>query len=422
MKKFFKNLIKNPILIIGLFILIFYTPFALLMPADTSLRAIITRIGIDQSPEGIELSTVIFVPTPNTSYTENYKLFTATAPNLAEALQKISNYAGKKIALNLTELIVVNEEISKNNLVLVLDALTRSADIGNNTSLICTNESAKDFLNATLNLNSASDLNIEELITYSKEKIYNTDSNIETFYQGYFSPTKISVLGYVELSEGEQGLSTSGGSSASGSSASGGSAGEQGGTQSGSEEQQKKTTILNEGRTAVYKNGIIQKVLTTEELKGVNWLNQGLNETYLTVEGVNDDFYDDATITFKLKNKTLNSQFYFVNNVPVFESVLKLVMDVDQVSQPSQNENSLQPELSYVSSKLKQKINEQIKKEFKVAQDFMVAKKLDLVQVYNSFLTYCPAKFKSFLNSLDDPNNYLEKILFKIKVEPYISI
>ena len=191
MKNFINNLIKKPILIVCIIALIIYTPFALLMPADTTTRAIITRIGIDSSPDGVEVSAVVFVPTPNTNYTENYKLFFADAENIATALQKISNYSGKKIALNLAEMIVVNESISNENLVIILDALSRNTDIRNNTALICTNESAKDFLNSTLSLNSASDLNINKLITFSRDKVYNTESNIESFYQGYFSPQKI---------------------------------------------------------------------------------------------------------------------------------------------------------------------------------------------------------------------------------------
>lgn len=421
MKKLINTFIRHPILIVCLIVLVVYTPTALLMPADTSQRAVITRIGIDSAPEGVEVSTIIFVPTPNTSYTENYKLFSAKAENVSLALQKISAYSGKKIALNLTEMIVVNEEISNSDLLEVIDPLSRSTDLGNDTSLICTNQSAKDFLNATLNLNSASDLNIENLVNYSKDKVYNTDSNIESFYQGYFSPQKISVLGYIELTNGETGLSTSGGSSASGSSGEGTSGSGQG-QSSGGGEQQKNTTLLNEGRVAVYKEGVLDRVLTQEELKGLNWFNPRCNESYLKVENVTDDIFNNATITFKLLRKKLNINVYFVNGVPVFEGTLKLIMDVDQVSQEDLDSDSLQPELSVVSPELRERINITAKQEFKLVQDLMVEEKLDLVNAYTLFSTYCPRQFKSFLNSLDDSSNFLEYVIFKLKVIPHVSI
>ena len=421
MKNFIKNLIKKPILIVCIIALIIYTPFALLMPADTTTRAIITRIGIDSSPDGVEVSAVVFVPTPNTNYTENYKLFSADAENIATALQKISNYSGKKIALNLAEMIVVNESISNENLVIILDALSRNTDIRNNTALICTNESAKDFLNSTLSLNSASDLNINELITFSRDKDYNTESNIESFYQGYFSPQKISMLGYVELTDGDVGLTTTGGSSSSGSVGSGGQSA--GGEQSGaSEESAKKTTILNEGRVAVYKDGKLKLILTPQELKGLSWFNAKSNESNLTVYNVTDEIFNNATITFKLLRKVVNINVYFSNGVPVIESNVKFVMDIDQVSQEDMDKDALQSELSKVSPELRDKVNSQAKAEFKTVQDLMVAEKLDLVNAYELFSTYCPREFKSFLNSLDDPSNFLEYVIFKLKVTPHVSL
>ena len=421
MKNFIKKLIKKPILIVCIIALIIYTPFALLMPADTTTRAIITRIGIDSSPDGVEVSAVVFVPTPNTNYTENYKLFSADAENIATALQKISNYSGKKIALNLAEMIVVNESISNENLVIILDALSRNTDIRNNTALICTNESAKDFLNSTLSLNSASDLNINELITFSRDKDYNTESNIESFYQGYFSPQKISMLGYVELTDGDVGLTTTGGSSSSGSVGSGGQSA--GGEQSGaSEESAKKTTILNEGRVAVYKDGKLKLILTPQELKGLSWFNAKSNESNLTVYNVTDEIFNNATITFKLLRKKTSINVYFSNRVPVIESNVKLVMDIDQVSQEDMDKDALQSELSKVSPELRDKVNSQAKTEFKIVQDLMVAEKLDLVNAYELFSTYCPREFKSFLNSLDDPSNFLEYVIFKLKVTPHVSL
>ena len=416
MKKFIKKMLNKPMLFVFLVVLILYAPIALLMPADTSLRAIVTRIGIDSSPEGVEVSAVVFVPTPNTNYTENYKLFSAEAENVALAFQKISRYVGKKIALNLAEMIVVNEEISNGDLAKVIDSLTRSTDILNNAALICTNQSAKDFLNAALNLNSASDLNVEELIHYSQDKVYNTESNIESFYQGYFSPQKISMLGYIELASGTSGITTSGGSSASGSSGGGENSGGSSssgaseregqatssgqGESSGGGEPQKKNTLLNEGRIAVYKDGTLNVVLTPEQLKGLNWLNPRCNESYLTVYNVTDEVFTNATITFKLLRKKLNINVYFVNDIPVFEGNLSLIMEVDQVKQENLDSDIMQPELSVISPELRNKVNMQAKKEFKVAQDLMIENKLDLVHVYD----------------------YLESVIFKLKITPHISL
>ena len=416
MKNKILYLIKNPIILIFLAVLIIYGPFALLMPADTSLRAIITRIGIDAVEQGIELSVVTFVPTPNTNYTENYKLISATGQNLSEAFSKISNYTGKKIALNLSELIVVNEEISNKNLASVLDSLSRNTDMGNGTAVICTNDSAKNFLKTTLKLNSASDLNIEELITYSNDKIFNQKSNIESFYQGFFSHNKISFLGYVELTESDQGLTTSSDSSGGGNASQGSSESSEGG-----ENQNENTTISNEGRVAVYKDGRLNSILSTDELKGLNWLNGKYNQTYLTIYDVSDKTYQNADITFKIQNKNVSINTYFLNNTPVCDVTIKLILDISEVKSKV-DEKVLQFELSEMSDDIKNKINYQIKVEFKKVLDIMLEKNLDLINAYDMFMTNHESKFNSYLMSLNDKNDYLQNIIYKIKVIPYVSL
>ena len=427
MKKKIKILLERPILLVALFLLVFYTPFALLMPADTSSRAIIIRLGIDYSGEEIEVSAVTFVPTPNTSYVENYKLVNAKAPTVSEGIYAISNYVGKQIVLNLIDFIVVNEEAARQDLSVMLDGLARNDKIDNDTYIICTNGSSKDFLNATLNLNSASDLNIEEIISYSTRKIYSSDSNIESFYQGYFGTSKISSLGYVELNDGEVGLNTEGGSSASegGQSMQGGA---QGGAQSGVSDKQnqgsesKKTTLLNEGKMAIFKEGKLKLILDKDELRGLNWANPRPNETYLKIYNVKDDVFKDADLTFEVKHKDATHHAYFVGKLPVFEINLKLDLVLDQIEQGGITEEVLHTQLKTVSGDIIQKINNEIKKDFSVAREIMAKNKLDLLQVYSLFSISTPKEFKSFLNSLEDKTDFIDYINFKIKVEAKIAM
>ena len=111
-----------------------------------------------------------------------------------------------------------------------------------------------------------------------------------------------------------------------------------------------------------------------------------------------------------------------MNDIPVFEGNLSLIMEVDQVKQENLDSDIMQPELSIISPELRNKVNMQAKKEFKVAQDLMIENKLDLVHAYDYFKTFHPKKFERFLNSLDDQSNFLESVIFKLKITPHISL
>lgn len=422
MKKFIANLVKYPILIIFIINVILFLPRAAFLDSDTSMRAILTKIGVDKSGDGVEVSALTFVPTPNLNYQENYKLINATGATVADAIYKIGYYAGKKAALNLVDAIVVGEEIAKSDLLTCLDGLARTKNLSNNTSLICTNDTAKNFLLASLNLNAASDLNIEELVSYSKQNIYINESNLEDFYKGYFYPTKVSSMGYIDLESGDTGLKTKENDSSGNEESSSGDSGSPMAANSENSGEKPKNTIKNEGKVAVFKNGSLKVVLSPAELKGLNWISRNYKRTSVSIKNVNDDTFDGANLTFRVSQKRVVNNVYFAGNVPVFESNIHLSLLLDEAHQNTIDEKMMKSQTVNLSSEIYNKLNEQIKKEFSDGLSVLRENRVDVINSYNLFENRTGDRFEKFLKSLDDPDDFLNYIIFKIKVDPVIVL
>ena len=203
MQKFLKKLIYRPMILIFLFVLIFYFQVALLREPDSQRRLIITALGIDKVDDEYEVSALCFIPIATTNYQKNYKVISAKDQTFVNAVKKVGIYAGKISSLPHTSIIVVSEDVQREGLTQCLDHLVRTNNIGNDTVLIGTDVTAKEILECSYELDISSNLSLRNLLSYNFEYIYGNRSNLESFFRGYFSPTRTSMLGFVKMDNNE---------------------------------------------------------------------------------------------------------------------------------------------------------------------------------------------------------------------------
>lgn len=230
MKRAIKHLLYTPMLIVFIFILIFFAPFAIFQPGENKTRAIITAIGIDKIDNQYELSLLTFIPTPNQTYLETNSVVSGKGPSIAEAIADAELTLGRKIGLSHAKTTVVNEAMLDEDVAKDIDYLGRVASLAENTIFVCTDNSARELLMAAQTLQDNVGLKLEQLINYNASKIYVTDTSLEAFYKGYFSDVGASIIGFFTLGEGNS--VGQGGSEGSGNSA--GAEGSSGSGQSGS--------------------------------------------------------------------------------------------------------------------------------------------------------------------------------------------
>ena len=286
MKKQIEKMVKQPMIIVFIIILIFFTPLAIYSPGENRNRGVVTAIGIDKQDQEYEISLLTFIPTANQSYKEQTSIISGKGGTLAEALYKAQINMGRKVGLAHAKTTVVSKDLLQEDVTNHIDYLSRVASLPENTVFVCSSSSAKKLLEASQGLEQKIGLKLEQLIGFNANNIYVTDTSLEAFYKGYYKRVKSSIIGYLKLKELNDD-SQSGGSSKGGEK-------EQntannlieGGSQSN---DIALNDIINEGEAVLLKDGRMVDILSIDELNGINLLNKKALNQIITVNNVELD-------------------------------------------------------------------------------------------------------------------------------------
>ena len=300
MKSTIKTLISKPILLVMIFILIVYLPTSISAPPEGVERQHIASVGLDLAEDGIELSVLSHVSSQNDKYKKTYIVTSATAPNVALALFNISSITGRQSALTHTTTIVVSQELAETGLQKYLDYFYRNPNVANDTFVICTTSKAKDLLNFEKERINSSGYGLEEVLIYNAKNTYFSDSNLESFFKGYFGPSQTSMIAMAELEpnlDGEQTLQSVGGGGGGSSGGSGGTSPASTGGNSGkpatSGEDSGPKRIKSLSKIGLIKKGKFLDTLESEDVLGFNLVTNGSHNIYFTIENFTDQHFQN---------------------------------------------------------------------------------------------------------------------------------
>ena len=232
-------------------------------PAMSKTEAIVTMMSIDKIDENIKISTAVI--TPSTEKTINYQVFSGVGKTVGEAVENVSLSLGKSMGFAQCEIMAFGENISNDGIMSSLDFMTRTRKVGRNAILINFSGDVEEFQQAVVNLNIEKSIPLEDVINFDKRYIPAKDSNIHSFYKGYFSPISLGIMPKIQLLKEE----TSNAIKLDGTSSGGGNSNTPG---SGSGNENNKAFILNDGTVCVFKNGKKNLELTPEQMKKLNLL------------------------------------------------------------------------------------------------------------------------------------------------------
>ena len=452
MKKIINRFKKNPMLLVFLVILVFFAPFALFSPGESTRCSIVTAVGVDKLGEEYEVSLLTFIPTANQTYLETNSVVTGKGKSVAEAISNAGLTLGKKVCLSHAKTTVISTKLMQDDIAKDIDYLGRVASLSENTILICTDNPAKEFLLAAQTLEKDIGLKLEELISYNVDNVYVTDTSVEAFFKGYYSQTGSSIIGYLKLASGEgeeksqadssQGGNQSGGGQSGGNQNSGGQGEESGGESgidaqdevsgygssqassggsSGSSSQSGNSDkkVLNSGEVVLIKNGIMVDKLSTEQLHGINIINGNAIDRTITIENVTDESYQDAMLTYTVKNKRVKITTKFENGHPIFRIDVILGLELVEGKEGETNIRT-NTELSDISEEVAGKVEQFLKSRFQDTLKVLRKNKTDVIGVTQMFERENKKEFRKFLRSLDDPDDFLNFMNFElvIKVQP----
>ncbi len=407
MKLFVKQLVKTPMLFVFAVMCIFFGFTAIGQVAEVDRYAIATAIGIDFAEDSeyeYEISFLVFIPVAEESFTEKYKMISSQGNSLSEATDYAGLHLGRQVGLSHIKFIVLNEEMLDTDVSDFLDFLMRNNNLSSSTKLIATDSTAKEFLTQAQKLDSESSIKVSELISYNLNYIYATDSSLETFFKGTYGPTGVGLMSKMTTSDGE-GISASlieGESSSS--------------EQSSSEGE--SSGILNNGDTVVLKNAVKKLVISGDELKKINLLRGDFKTGSINIKNFSNDEITNAEMAFDIVGQSINQKIKFENSIPVIymDINLKLRLTEIKTEEGVEQENI---ELFVITDDIAIAIEKDVKNLMAEGLEIMRENKLDMANFYTTLHNSNRRAFLNFLDSLDDQENYLNHIIFKVAVRVF---
>ena len=207
---------------------------------------------------------------------------------------------------------------------------------------------------------------------------------------------KIDNLGAIEVASNSQQSQGSGGQS----------------EKSSSSEQKKY--LINDGSTSVFKKGVKEFQLTPEQVVDINLLQDNEQEGVFKVENVTDEIYNNATIVFILKKKSIKLTPTFEGETPVFNLDLEVRVLVDEVMEELPDKQFMRRNREFLTQTAIKKFEESIKAKLYETINFCKENEVDLIGVYRHFYALQHKKFKNYM---EKEKNYLNGIDYRISIE-----
>lgn len=416
MKHFVVNLFKTPMFLVFALITLIYAMPALGKQAELSRYAVVTAIGIDSvdeenSENKFEVSLLTFIPIAEQTFTETYKVISSQGRSVSEAMDLAGLHIGREIGLSHVKSVIMNTELLKEDVSKFLDYLSRSKNMAASTKLMATDSKAKDFLNAVQKLDSESSIKISEVINFNSDYIYSSDSSFETFFKGMFGPTKVSLVPFLSINDTEGGISVASGGEQSGGQESSNGGGQNSSTTSGQNEE-----IVNSGDTLIFKDGKVKTMLTGLDMKKINLIRGDYTTGSIEIKDYTDEIFDHAKLIFEIFGKSIQYKVKYENGIPIFYINTQMTLALSEV----ENEKGMverNVEFFVIDQKCVNALENKIRRSIADALEIMRDNQTDIVDFYTFMNNSDKKAFNNFLDSLEDRDDYLNKIVFKIGVD-----
>ena len=419
MKHFVVNLFKTPMFLIFAIITLIYALPALGKQAELSRYAVVTAIGIDnveeenlENPENkFEVSLLTFIPIAEQTFTETYKVISAQGRSISEAMDLAGLHIGREIGLSHVKSVIMNTDLLKDDVSKFLDYLPRSKNMAASTKLLATDSKAKDFLNAVQKLNSESSIKVSEVINFNTNYIYSSDSSFETFFKGMFGPTKVSLVPFLTINDTEGGISVASGGEQSGGQESSNGGGQNSSTTSGQNEE-----IVNSGDTLIFKDGKLKTMLTGFDMKKINLVRGDYTTGSIEVKDYTDKIFDHANLIFEIFDKSVQYKVKYENGNPIFYINAQMTLALSEVEN---GDGMVEKNVEFfvVDQKCINALENKIRRSVADAIGIMRDNQTDIVDFYTFMHNSDKKAFNNFLDSLEDREDYLNRIVFKIGVD-----
>jgi hypothetical protein len=351
------------------------------MDKQTNKIAVITAMGIEESFEGYEVSVEVVVPSFEERFNKNLQVISNSAQSVSKCISNIQANLGKSLGLaHLKTIILTNSLIENNNMASVLNSLIKNASYNKNAIIVTSPESAKDILKVSVGVNNNLNLELNKLAKFSTNKEFNKKSTLLNFFKEY-EKENINILSQINLKENidkENGEDT-------------------------------VKMLQTENNASLISAGFKVLNLTKEDIEGINWFKYCHKNDIFTVSNVSDDVYESAEVSLKLNSKKLRVFITYKNGIPRIWYSMCLNVDIEEVSSDNISQ-ILKSKNSILTSVLKNKIYNYVKTTMVGATSLARVNNVDILGWGNLLKKHSEDGFNDYLNSLNEGENYVDKI------------
>ena len=413
----FKSIFSPRKMVIWVSILVLIISFQYTnQPAQSQTQAIATALAVEQVEDNIiEVSAVILTPIP--ASTSKRKAYTAKGYDITNAINNISLQVGKQIGFGQCDIMAVGDKLCETNVLKALDYLTRTKRVGRNAVLLNFSGKTEDFANCVVQINDSLSLKVSEIINFNREYITATETNIESFFRGYYGDLGVSTMPKIKISETEMDNAIpikiqEASSSQSETSGSGGSSSGGGG---------KELYFSNDGTTSIFRDGKKFTEIQPEEVKYINLMQPETVLGTFILENVNSDLFNDARVVIDLTNKEMTYKLNFENGKPKIMYDIGLYIMIDEIIEAEKTENLLHTENWFVDDSVVNGLTEKIKENLNKVVQKLKDQNMDIIEIYDKFYKFKNKKFEKYLNTLENKKDFLRDIIFDYKITIHSS-
>lgn len=426
-------------LLVFVLVCVFLLPTAINMSSIAFRSAIALALGVDVNEnDEVILYTAISVPATNESLSENSKIMVSSGATLGDAFANLRLMYGRAVRLGHVRFVLIGSKISNQNVTSMLDSLIRTNRIRNVVQLIYCPSDIGDMFNVGVKINSATGIKLSDIISHQQNASTTyVNSNIDAFYKGYFSESKISKINAVLLTpDATQGISSNVNESESKDKQAGQSSGseqitkqedasEKGGVEKTGQSQgdtlpESSDTsvqdlhISNRGRLAIYENGTFRTLLTEDVSRGVNWLSQDFNPKELLVSVEKVSKLGNVQMGFDILSKRVNMETFFYKGVPFLSAKVIISLDLDEIIS---NEKNIEISHEIIDDNVKSSIGRAIRRQIAGAVKQSKQLKLDFFEINDIFNKNNHKEYIEYIKQGNSIYDFLEKAQIFTEIE-----
>ncbi|MBR1925533.1 MAG: hypothetical protein IJ837_01615 [Clostridia bacterium] len=387
------------ILFVAVLFILVLIPSGIEKQSQIQKIAIVSGIGIDKSEKGITLSAQVLVPEPSTNYSPNQTVFFAEEENLAKAISSLELKIGQELGLSHCFIIVVGDEMFNDDITNTLDFLMRSNIMDNNSVLIHTEKKAQEVLEVSSKLSKSDLNNLQNLAKFSHEHYDSVSTSLVNLFNDYLSNCPYTVVGSIKT---EDKKSESDSSSKQ---------------QSSQQEQQSSEnnkTLANNGDAIVLKKGKKIATLKKDDIENFSWLDTNSQKGHLIIENYSDKNAQNLKISLKIMHESANFCPELKNNTPILKTNISFEYIIESIENENGEKQSVQE--NFYNEEFKKVVENTIKTKIQKTLDLSKENNFDIIKAYNKFNNKFNKKWKNYLKSLKNPDDYIKNLQIIVEV------